>query len=151
MAPPVYFADDLEVGQSLDLGTWTPTAAEIVEFASAWDPQPFHLDDAEAARTRFRGLVASGMHTFSILHRLTVDAFYGHAAVIAGLGIRDGRLVRPVRPGMRLRGTLTVVELRMRDRDRAVVTTRGELHDDDDELVARVIGDGLMACRRRIE
>src|SRR5207344_1003629 len=45
----VLYFEDFPAGHVTKLGSWTPTAEEIVAFAREWDPQPFHLDD-EAAR-----------------------------------------------------------------------------------------------------
>lgn len=50
-------------GEPLELGQHTFTADEIVTFARAFDPQPFHLDEAAAARSHFGRLAASGWHT----------------------------------------------------------------------------------------
>src|ERR1700751_1241023 len=42
-------------------GTYEVTQAEVVEFASRYDPQLFHLDDEQARGTFFDGLAASGL------------------------------------------------------------------------------------------
>lgn len=49
-------------------------AASIKRFAAEFDPQPFHLDEAAAESTFFRGLAASGWHTAAVLMRLLVDS-----------------------------------------------------------------------------
>jgi len=53
----------LRLGETIDLGTYVFDAAEIKAFASKYDPQPFHLDEAAAARSVFGKLCASGWHT----------------------------------------------------------------------------------------
>ena len=40
------------------------------DFVAEFDPQPFHLDDAAARDSIFRGLAASGWHTAAITMRL---------------------------------------------------------------------------------
>ena len=52
--------EDMVVGTTIEVGKHTFTREEIVEFAQKFDPQPFHLDEAAAAESPFRGLVASG-------------------------------------------------------------------------------------------
>jgi hypothetical protein len=42
------------------------TSKEIVEFASRYDAQWFHIDPARARRGRWKGLIASGWHTCAI-------------------------------------------------------------------------------------
>jgi acyl dehydratase len=44
-----YF-EDLRVGTRTEVGSHTFRADEIKAFAREYDPQPFHLDEAAAAR-----------------------------------------------------------------------------------------------------
>ncbi|MGI8525511.1 MAG: MaoC family dehydratase [Pseudolabrys sp.] len=67
-----YF-EDIRVGDRYELGRHTFTAVEIKSFASRFDPQRFHLDEHEAARSHFGALCASGWHTAVIWMRLMVD------------------------------------------------------------------------------
>jgi acyl dehydratase len=46
---------------------------DIKRFASEFDPQAFHLDEAAAEGTTFKGLAASGWHTAAIAMRLAVE------------------------------------------------------------------------------
>ncbi|MCJ2055142.1 MaoC family dehydratase N-terminal domain-containing protein [Methylobacterium sp. J-048] len=57
------FLRDAEIGLVRDLGAYPFSAAAIVAFAEAYDPQAFHLDEAAARRSHFGGLCASGWHT----------------------------------------------------------------------------------------
>src|SRR6201997_5804616 len=50
------------------------TRDDIKRFAAEFDPQPFHLDEAAAEKTIFKGLAASGWHTAAISMRLCVEA-----------------------------------------------------------------------------
>ena len=56
----LYF-EDLKIGQSFTSRKYELTEAEIVEFATKYDPQPFHLDAELAKATLLRGLAASGV------------------------------------------------------------------------------------------
>jgi acyl dehydratase len=90
---------DLRIGTRYDLGTHRMTETEIVAFATAWDPQAFHID-AEAAKSRhFGGIVASGLHTIGVYQRLATLAHLDRWGVIAGRGLRDLQFPRPVCPG----------------------------------------------------
>ena len=144
-----YYLDDLRVGQRFETGTHTITEAEIKAFATAFDPQPFHLDDSLARATMFGGLVASGWHTAAISMRLLVD-----------LGIPAGGLIgtgaeiawpRPTRPGdiLRVQGeVLEIVPSRSRD-DRGTVVIRNETRNQRDEVVQRFTGK-LIVSRRSV-
>ena len=68
-----YYWEDLQAGQVRDLGSVTPTREAIIAFATQFDPQPFHLDDAAAQASVFGALCASGWHTCSMAMRLMGD------------------------------------------------------------------------------
>jgi acyl dehydratase len=55
--------EDRTIGETADLGSHTFTREEIPAFARAFDPQPFHTDEAAARASLFGGLCASGWHT----------------------------------------------------------------------------------------
>ena len=61
----IYF-EDLEAGYRTEVGEYQVTAEEIVEFASRWDPYPFHTDEDAAKQSIFGGLTASSCHLFAI-------------------------------------------------------------------------------------
>ena len=67
------FFEDIAVGERIELGRHIFTADAIKAFARRFDPQPFHLDEAAAARSHFGALVASGWHTAAIWMRLMVE------------------------------------------------------------------------------
>ncbi len=68
------FFEDIEIGETTRLGSYTFRADDIIAFARAWDPQPFHLDAVAGARTHFGGLTASGWHTAAIAAKLRAQA-----------------------------------------------------------------------------
>ena len=49
------YLDDLAVGQRFASGPHALDAGQIKAFAAAFDPQPFHLDEAAAASSLFGG------------------------------------------------------------------------------------------------
>jgi len=68
------YLEDIRVGETTELGAHTFAAEEIKSFATRFDPQPFHVDEAAAAHSHFGGLIASGWHTASVCIRLIVLA-----------------------------------------------------------------------------
>lgn len=66
------FFEDIAVGHRDEIGAHTFTAEEIKRFAQAFDPQPFHLDEARAAESHFGALCASGWHTQAVWMKLNV-------------------------------------------------------------------------------
>jgi len=67
-----YF-DDIAIGEKRALGRHTFAADEIKAFATKFDPQPFHVDEAAATRSHFRALCASGWHTASMWMRFAAE------------------------------------------------------------------------------
>ena len=143
------FFEDVVVGEISDLGAHTFTAEEIKRFASAFDPQPFHIDEAAAARSVFHGLLASGWHTTAIFMRMMWDAFLHDAASLGSPGVDEIRWLKPVRPGDTLRARFTVVEaVPSRSKpDRGVVRSFSEMLNQHGEVVMTVRGLGMFARR----
>jgi acyl dehydratase len=104
------YLDDLSVGQKFTSGTFLVTEEKIKSFAAEFDPQPFHLDEAAAQASIFRGLAASGWHTAAIAMRLLVDGGLPLGNGIIGLG---GELAwpKPTRPGDTLRVESEILEI----------------------------------------
>lgn len=108
----VHYLEDFAAGQIYRSGTVTVDVASIKRYAAEYDPQPFHLDEAAADKSFFRGLAASGWHTASLTMRLLVDGELKPAGGIVGAGLDEFRWPRPVRPGDVLRAECEVLEVR---------------------------------------
>ncbi|MEZ5838893.1 MAG: MaoC family dehydratase [Hyphomicrobiales bacterium] len=104
--------EDFTVGAALPLGEKTVTKAEIIEFASEFDAQPFHLDEEAARHTLLGGLAASGWHSCAMFQRLLVDNLLARSTSEGSPGIDKLKWLRPVRPGDTLSLTGTVLETR---------------------------------------
>jgi acyl dehydratase len=91
--------DDLVLGMRFKSHDKKVTREDIKRFASEFDPQPYHLDEAAAERTPLKGLAASGWHTAAIAMRLAVDVRPFGPHPLLGLGVDDLRWLAPVRPG----------------------------------------------------
>ncbi|MFZ2173509.1 MAG: MaoC/PaaZ C-terminal domain-containing protein [Rhodococcus sp. (in: high G+C Gram-positive bacteria)] len=147
----VVYADDLRVGEKLELGSYTVTEEEILDFARQWDPQWFHVDAAAAEKGSFGGLIASGIQTMAICQRLSVDAFYSRWSVIAGRRIRGTEFIRPVRPDTVLSGTMTIEEIHIEHRNnRGSVALAIELVDERGLQVFTMVTDVYVRCRPNV-
>lgn len=144
------FYEDLAVGETEPLGSYRVSKAEILEFASRYDPQPFHLDEEAAEDSIFGELVASGWHTGAICMRLVVEN-QDPIATLAGVGIDDLRWHAPVTPGDTIHVRAEVVDKRTSDRrdDRGYVTRRIEGFDQDDDRLISYEGTALIERRGR--
>jgi acyl dehydratase len=117
-----YF-EELRVGTRTEVGSHTFTADEIKAFAREFDPQPFHLDEAAAARSHFGALCASGWHTAAVCLRHVVLARQRQQAEMRqrgepvartgpSPGLRDLKWPRPVYVGDTIAFALEIMELR---------------------------------------
>lgn len=94
-----YYWEDFIQGQMINCGSKTITEEEIIEFAKVYDPQRFHISSDEAKDTIFKGLIASGWQTASIMMRLVCDAFMIHSSSNGSPGVEQLKWLKPVRPG----------------------------------------------------
>ena len=104
---PVTLAD-LRPGQQFETGSLVLGRDELVAFAAAFDPQPMHLDEVAAGRTRFDRLIASGWQVAALTMRLMVEARPFGTTPLIGAEVESLRFRRPVLPGTRLRCRATV-------------------------------------------
>src|SRR6266702_8127324 len=101
--------DDLAVGMRFRSSEKVITRDDIKRFATKFDPQPYHLDEAAAQRTQFKGLAASGWHTAAIAMRLALEIrpFGPHPLLGIGDGVRTSALgpEADIRPSIALQAS----------------------------------------------
>jgi acyl dehydratase len=111
---------DFFVGQVIEAGPYDVGEQEITNFATAFDPQWFHVDAVAAARHPLGGLIASGWHTCSIAMRMITDAALRGSESYASPGVRYVKWQQPVRPRDALRLRAEVIQKRV-SRQRAML------------------------------
>ncbi len=105
--------EQIQAGMIIIGGRRAVTEAEIIEFASRYDPQWFHLDPARAQNSRWKGLISSGWMTCSIAMDLAVKSVLGDSESIGSPGIEQLKWPNPVRPGDELELRIEVMETRL--------------------------------------
>jgi acyl dehydratase len=108
-----YHFEDFTVGRVFELGSKLMTSAEIIEFASEFDPQPMHLSEEAGKASILGGLAASGWHTCSVLMRMAADAFIIDSTSQGSPGVDYIDWKKPVLAGDTLTGRSTVLEARL--------------------------------------
>ncbi len=144
------YLEDYQVGQRSSFGSYKVTHEEVVEFASKYDPQPFHLDDAAAAQTYFGRLSASGWHTCAMTMRMLVDNIAQEkSAGLGSPGLDELRWLKPVYPGDTLRVEVEVIEVRPSQSRPEMGSTKNRVtvFNQNDEPVMTMTSIGLV--RRR--
>ena len=107
------YLDDLEVGQKASFGSYHVTREEVIEFASRYDMQPFHLSDEAAAKTHFGRIAASGWHTCAMtMAMIAKNVVETEQAGLGSPGVDELRWLKPVYPGDTLRVESEIVEVR---------------------------------------
>jgi len=137
------------VGDVSEFGPVTVTAAEIVEFAERYDPQPFHLHADAGAATPYGGLIASGWHTAALYMGMFVRGVLLDSASLGSPGVEELRWLAPVRPGDELRGRSTVADARASSTNprRGTVFTTHEVVNQDGTVVMTMKARGFFARR----
>ncbi len=132
----------LAVGETIDLGAHVFEADAIKAFAAKYDPQPFHMDEAAAARSVFGRLCASGWHTaatwmkYNLEHRPDVVGAPwdgpGRPPVFGpSPGFTNLKWPKPVYVGETIRFTRIPLAVRAREGRPGwyILTMRAEAHD----------------------
>lgn len=107
-----YF-EDFTPGTRFALGPYTVEREAVLDFARAFDPQPFHLDEDVANQSLLGGLSASGWHTASMMMRMMCDGFLLDSSSQGSPGVSELKWLRPVRPGHVLTGEAEVLDARL--------------------------------------
>lgn len=141
--------EDFVEGTSIDLGSKTVSAAEIIAFASEFDPQPMHLDEAAGRASILGGLSASGWHTCAIFMRMMCDAYLLDSTSQGAPGIDQVKWKKPILAGDTLTGRIKVLSRRTsRSRPKlGFVSMRSELINQRGESVFELEHTGMFLKR----
>jgi acyl dehydratase len=144
----LYFEDVVVNEKRTSSVTYTVEKKEIMEFAAAWDPRYFHVDEAEAKFSVFGGIVACSAHIFSILSWFSTHS-ERRVASMAALAFDELRMHRPVRPGDTLSCSFTCLEKReSRSKpDRGIIRTAVSMTNGQDEEVFSAMVTTMVAKR----
>lgn len=144
-----YF-EDITVGSKAAFGRYEVLHDEVVAFAKAFDPQPFHLSDEAAAETHFGRLSASGWHTCAMTMAMVVENLKANdQAGLGSPGIDELRWLKPVYPGDTLRCETEILDKRASHSRPEMGSYRSRMTvlNQDDAVVMRFISIGLIRTR----
>ena len=114
-----YDIEDLELGMTASFSK-TITEADIVLFAGAsGDNNAMHINEEFAQTTAFKGRIAHGMLTASVISAAIAGRLPGPGTVYLSQNLR---FKAPVRPGETVHATVTVKEL-IPEKRRVALTT----------------------------
>ncbi|CTQ51950.1 bifunctional aldehyde dehydrogenase/enoyl-CoA hydratase [Roseibium album] len=104
--------EDFKQGQKFDLGSLTVSKEDIIEFASEFDPQPFHLSEEAGEASMLGGLAASGWQTSSLAMSLLAENLLNKSTSRGSPGISKLKWQRPVFSGDTLSVNAEVLKTR---------------------------------------
>jgi acyl dehydratase len=142
--------EDIAVGERAAFGQYQVTREAVLDFARAFDPQPFHLSDEAAAQSLFGRIAASGWHSCAMTMAMLVAHWQAEGlASVGGAGVDELRWLKPVYPGDTLRCETEVLEVRApaRNPERGSVKLRIIVFNQADEAVMHLVTIGLFATR----
>lgn len=147
----LYF-EDIAIGSIERFGRYEVTREEVMEFASRYDPQDFHLNDEAAAASVFGRIPASGWHTCGMAMNMMVTHWKENGladASMGGLGMDELRWPRPVYPGDILRCEVEVLDKRASASrpEMGIIKSRWSVFNQDDVLVMTLISNGIWRTR----
>lgn len=106
---PTLLLSHYEVGWTERYGPKSVSKDEIIAYAKVVDPQPLHLDEAYAKTTRFKGLIASGLHSYTLFHN-TYWVPLVRETFICGLSIEGVAFSAPLYPDQPIWGVLSITD-----------------------------------------
>ena len=144
------FFEDLVIGARQSFGNYAVTREEVMDFATKYDPQAFHLSDEAAAQTHFGRMSASGWHTCAMTMAMMVANMKANAqAGLGSPGIENLRWAKPVYPGDTLRVESEVLEKRRSKSrsDMGIFKSRSRTYNQNDEIVLEMVSHGMIRVR----
>jgi acyl dehydratase len=147
--PARLYYEDFAPGTVREFGATRVERDAVVAFASAFDPQPFHLDDEAASASLFGRLSASGWHTASMAMRMMCDEYLLDSASLGSPGIDELRWHRPVHPGDTLSMRMEILQARLMNSRPGVglVQSHWTVLNQQRETVMTMKGWGMYGCR----
>lgn len=138
--------DEFKLEQVFETGSVKVSKEDIMSFADQFDPQYMHLDEEKAKQGRFKGIIASGIHTLSLSFRLCIDVGMFGEEVIAGTGINNLRFIKPVFPDDTLYATIKVIDKKKTKNNAGIVTMRVTSFTNEGEKVLEFEMSALVSC-----
>lgn len=140
--------EELEPGEQHTSRALEVTQDEIVQFASKYDPQYFHMDPEQAKQSHFGEVVASGVHILAIW-RILDHEITGDVRWMCGIAWDDLRWNRPMRAGDQVRAVAECISKResASDPGRGIVVYRYVLKNQRDEAIFYCTSTNLVERR----
>ncbi len=131
-SPQNRWFDSFQAGELYQLGEFSLTEAEVIQFAQQFDPQPMHTDP-----TSVDVLIASGWHTIGSSMRLIADNFLSPVVGLPSPRVESIQWKLPVHPQDRIHveALIESCELAASKPDHGVLSILFTAYNQDDQEV----------------
>ena len=145
---PKYF-DDFHVGESFETEPNFISKDEIIDFASKYDPQSFHLDEDAAKNGPFGRLTSSGFMTLgkSFTQIFNTNVFNGSS--MGAWGLDELRWTKPVYPGDTLKTQVEVLEKKLSSKNpiQGTVRLKQTVYNQNEDVVMTWISNSMIKVK----
>ena len=145
---PKYF-DDFQVGESFETEPNFISKDEIIDFASKYDPQTFHLDEDAAKNGPFGRLTSSGFMTLgkSFTQIFNTNVFNGSS--MGAWGLDELRWTKPVYPGDTLKTQVEVLEKKLSSKNpiKGTVRLKQTVYNQNEDVVMTWISNSMIKVK----
>jgi acyl dehydratase len=140
------FWEDIDIGHTAEFGAYAVTREEVIEFATKFDPQPFHLSDEAAAKSLFGKLCASGWHTTAMFMSMMVEYIGDRKGGLGSPGIDELKWKVPVYPGDTLSCRNEVLEKSLSPKNPAIgfIKYKNDVLNQDGVVVMSMVGNAIQ-------
>lgn len=146
--PKTLYWEDFQPQQCFQTPEHLLSREDILAFAKAYDPQPYHLDAEQAEASIFGGLCASGWQVCALMMRLLVDTCQREGIAYRGTpGVDRLRWFIPVFVNDRLSARITVVALNPHSDKQGEVLCQIEVYNQQETRVIALTTPIYVACR----
>lgn len=129
--------NEFNIGNSFETKKILLTKDQIINFATQFDPQYFHVNEEEARESPFGTLIASGFHTLSVVWAEWIKMDILGKECLGGVGAEIS-WTKPVKPNDELSGEFTVLSKKeSSSKKRGLVTFGISISNQDEEVVLK--------------
>lgn len=114
--------DEFTIGQIFKTESLKLTKEEIIRFAEEFDPLYIHIDEEKAMKSRFNGIIASGLHTLAVTIKLWVEKDIYGDDIIAGTELNNLKFIKPVYPDDELYTIVQVIDKNAKNEEYGIIT-----------------------------
>lgn len=114
--------EELKKGARYEFKPIVLSKEDIISFALQFDPLDFHTNEEAAKKSIFKGLVASGPHLFTVVHKLSWIPLFG-PSVLAGVGVDKWKFLKPIYAGQLNYSHVEVIAYQVNPEKRSVLIT----------------------------